>query len=119
MTVREQTIRRGLAGGHYSFSAELGMDTTFCKVPTGTVVSAPPVELHQRRTLIEETSSAVEVNEKRGAVRCFRAYPRPYSKRNPSHRPIESRRVVENVPIVQPINDLWHFLNQKYTVSMY
>ena len=24
-----------------------------------------------------------------------------------------------NVPIVQPIYDLWHFLDEKYTVSVY
>ena len=29
------------------------------------------------------------------------------------------REVVENAPIMQPVYDLWHFLSQKYTFSVY
>ena len=29
------------------------------------------------------------------------------------------REIVENTPIMQPVDNLWHFLNQKYTVSVY
>lgn len=39
----ERTRIERLACGHHSFSAELGMGTTFCKVPKGRV-SASPVD---------------------------------------------------------------------------
>ena len=59
-------IRKRLACGHHSSSAELGTDTTFCKVPTGALVSASPVKFHQQRTLTDETSFTAKVNEQSG-----------------------------------------------------
>jgi len=29
------------------------------------------------------------------------------------------KEIVESVPIMQPVYNLWHFLNQKYTVGAY
>ena len=45
--------------------------------------------------------------------------PTTLHQRGHSYRPTEIRSAVENVPIVQPVDDLWHLLNQKYAVSVY
>lgn len=77
-----------LTGDHYSVSAELRTDTTFCKVPTGEVVSASSVRFHQRRTFIEETSFTAKVNRKNGVMSASGLTHDPAETRNetPAHQ---------------------------------
>ena len=85
------------------------------------MVSASSVEFHHKlRTFTEETSLTVKVNKQKGDEMFQGLLTHdPTAAEVPRISRLEREGCEEKVPIVQPVHNLWHFLNQKYAVSVH